>query len=327
MVSPPIGDSFDITIDVSGVQNVAGYQAKVWFDPTALRYIDSSKGTYLPDDAFPVPPVVSRNQVTLAATSLSEDSDGDGTLATLTFEVVTVKPSSITLSDVVIMKRDLTSIPVTVKGSNVVVQSGETLDVNGDTVVNIQDMTIIAAHFGAVGENQADVNEDGVVDLKGLLLVAGQLNAEAAAPSAYPSALSMLTAEDIQTWLSQAQQLDLNGATYQRGIALLQQLLIALTPKETELLPNYPNPFNPETWIPYQLAVPADVSISIYAADGKLIRILDLGHQPIGIYRGKSRAAYWDGRNALGELVASGVYFYTLTAGEFIATRKMLIRK
>ncbi len=98
-------------------------------------------------------------------------------------------------------------------------------------------------------------------------------------------------------------------------------------PEKTSLLPNYPNPFNPETWIPYQLATAADVSIDIYAADGQLVRSLDLGHQPIGIYENKSRAAYWDGKNASGEPVASGVYFYTLTAGEFTATRKMLIRK
>ncbi len=98
-------------------------------------------------------------------------------------------------------------------------------------------------------------------------------------------------------------------------------------PEETSLLANYPNPFNPETWIPYQLAAPADVSVAIYAADGKLVRTLDLGHQPVGIYQGKSRAAHWDGKNALGESVASGVYFYTLKAGDFSATRKMLIRK
>ncbi|MXV74054.1 T9SS type A sorting domain-containing protein [Candidatus Poribacteria bacterium] len=93
------------------------------------------------------------------------------------------------------------------------------------------------------------------------------------------------------------------------------------------LLPNYPNPFNPETWIPYQLATPADVTVTIYAMDGAVVRTLKLGHQPVGIYQGKSRAAYWDGRNAQGEPVASGVYFYILTAGDFTATRKMLITK
>ena len=96
---------------------------------------------------------------------------------------------------------------------------------------------------------------------------------------------------------------------------------------ENTLLANYPNPFNPETWIPYQLSASADVSVSIYAVDGHLVRRLDLGHQSAGVYRSQSRAAYWDSRNAFGERVASGLYFYTLTAGDFTATRKMLIRK
>ena len=98
-------------------------------------------------------------------------------------------------------------------------------------------------------------------------------------------------------------------------------------PAETVLLPNYPNPFNPETWIPYQLAKPADVNVSIYAADGKLVRTLALGHKQAGIYHDKARAAYWDGKNRQGEPVASGIYFYTLKAGDFIATQKMLIQK
>ena len=98
-------------------------------------------------------------------------------------------------------------------------------------------------------------------------------------------------------------------------------------PAETALLSNYPNPFNPETWIPYQLAEPADVTLTIYSVDRKLVRSLVLGYQPAGIYQNRSRAAYWDGRNALGEPVTSGVYFYTLKAGDFSATRKMLMRK
>ncbi len=109
--------------------------------------------------------------------------------------------------------------------------------------------------------------------------------------------------------------------------ALAAPTLSEAVPKETVLLSNYPNPFNPETWIPYQLAKPAEVTVTIYAADGKLVRTLALGHQPVGVYQSKSRAVYWDGRNGVGEPVASGVYFYTLKAGDFTATRKMLIRK
>ncbi|MDE0327208.1 MAG: leucine-rich repeat domain-containing protein [Candidatus Poribacteria bacterium] len=107
-------------------------------------------------------------------------------------------------------------------------------------------------------------------------------------------------------------------------------------PEVTSLLENYPNPFNPETWIPYELATDMDVRITIYNAQGVVIRTLELGQQSAGYYTTRSRAAHWDGRNALGEPVASGVYFYTLstestrdsvTAGEFTATRKMLVRK
>ena len=100
-----------------------------------------------------------------------------------------------------------------------------------------------------------------------------------------------------------------------------------IVPENTALLANYPNPFNPETWIPYQLVESAEVTLNIYSVDGKLVRTLALGHQAAGIYHSKARAAYWDGRNAQGERVASGLYFYTLTAGDFSATGKMLIMK
>ncbi len=106
-----------------------------------------------------------------------------------------------------------------------------------------------------------------------------------------------------------------------------EQLLAALIPENTDLLHNYPNPFNPETWIPYQLTESAEITVHIYAASGALVRTLTLGHQAAGIYQSQSRAVYWDGKNEVGEWVASGVYFYTLTAGDFTATRKMLIAK
>ena len=200
-------------------------------------------------------------------------------------------------------------------------------DVNGDGVVNILDLVSVSVNFGKTGENIADVNGDGIVNIVDLVKVAGAMGAGAAAPSALPQTLEVLTAADVQHWLTQAQHFGLTDATSQRGILMLQQLLAALIPKETSLLTNYPNPFNPETWIPYQLAKPTNVTLTIYAVDGRVIRRLALGHQPAGMYHSKNRAAYWDGRNKVGEPVASGVYFYTLTAGEFTATRKMLIRK
>ena len=95
--------------------------------------------------------------------------------------------------------------------------------------------------------------------------------------------------------------------------------------EETLLLVNYPNPFNPETWLPYHLANASDVRITIYDARGGVVHRLDLGHQNAGYYTSRSRAAYWDGRNSLGESVASGVYFYQLEADNLSLLRKMLI--
>ena len=200
-------------------------------------------------------------------------------------------------------------------------------DVNRDSVVNYHDLVFVASHFGHLGENDADVNADGIVNIEDLVLVASAIGPGNSAPIAYSQSIKMLTPEDVKQWLINAQHIDNTTPDFQRGIVVLQQLLAALTPKETALLPNYPNPFNPETWIPYQLAAPADVTLAIYAADGKLVRTLALGHQPAGIYQDRSRAVYWDGRNELGEPVASSVYFYTLTAWNFTATRKMVIMK
>ena len=117
---------------------------------------------------------------------------------------------------------------------------------------------------------------------------------------------------------------------FKSGAELTSDLLtVTVVPavKETALRQNYPNPFNPETWIPYELASDANASIAIYNPIGQLVRTLDLGFQKRGHYVSREKAAYWDGRNAMGERVASGVYFYLLKAGRFVATRKMVILK
>ena len=201
------------------------------------------------------------------------------------------------------------------------------LPANNDGVVNIADLVEVAQNFGQVGENNADINGDGIVNVVDLILVAVALGEVAAAPAAHAEVLSMLTAEEVAEWLIETKQLQTDDPTYLRGIRVIEQLLAALTPTQTTLLANYPNPFNPETWIPYQLAKAADVTFRIYTATGKVVRTIPLGNMPAGNYKSRSRAAYWDGKNEVGEPVASGLYFYTLTAGEFTATRKLLIRK
>ena len=127
-------------------------------------------------------------------------------------------------------------------------------DVNRDGVVNILDLVSVASALEEEGQGLvADVNGDGIVNILDLVSVAGALEGVAAAPSLHPQALAILTAADMQTWISEAQHLNLTDVTSQQGIRYLKHLLAALIPEETALLPNYPNPFNPETWIPYQL--------------------------------------------------------------------------
>ncbi len=200
-------------------------------------------------------------------------------------------------------------------------------DVNRDGTVNILDLVVVAANLSQTGENDADVNRDGVVNILDLVLVAGALGGGGAAPSAYSLDPSMINAADIASWLALAQGLGVGDANFQQGIRFLQQLLAALTPKETALLPNYPNPFNPETWIPYRLAQEAEVTITIYDTTGTPVRRLAIGNQAAGYYAERGKAAYWDGRNEREEAVASGIYFYQFRAGDYVASRRMVILK
>ena len=199
-------------------------------------------------------------------------------------------------------------------------------DVDSDGVVSILDLILVSRHLGRIKitQPQMDINNDGQINISDLVLVARSMDTEAGAA---PSALTPDISARVQAWIAQAAAEHDGSLAFTQGIANLQRLLAAIPPERTDVFANYPNPFNPETWIPYQLAGVAEVTVRIYDATGALVRTLALGHQTAGIYQEKSRAAYWDGKNEMGESVASGLYFYTLTAGDFIATRKMLIRK
>ena len=219
---------------------------------------------------------------------------------------------------------------VSLPGRSILVDRPRVADINEDGKVSILDLILVARAFGKLKliDPRTDVNSDGKVNISDLILVAQSMDIEAG--NAAPAAVAMngaISPVVIEAWIAQARLENDGSLVFQNGIANLQRLLAALMPERTALFVNYPNPFNPETWIPYQLAQVSDVQIHIYTAGGILVRTLDLGHQVVGIYTDRHRAAYWDGRNESGEPVASGVYFYTLTAGDFTATRKMLITK
>ena len=221
--------------------------------------------------------------------------------------------------------------------------SYEDVDVNQDEMVNVLDLMAVASSIGSAAANsRADVNGDGFINVLDLVTIyksdlwAGSAPATVAGSWTRNDNEPALTAPSvkrnvgpatIQSWIDMARIEDDGSAIFDLGIANLEALLASRIPSKTKLLLNYPNPFNPETWIPYQLAEATDVTITIHSMNGSLIRTIELGHQSAGTYKSKSQAAYWDGRNEFGEQVASGLYFYTLTAGDFSATAKMLVRK
>ena len=287
-----------------------------------------------------------------------------GVLVTLEFEVLEFAEEPLGIHNVQLVnsKNERISYSIRVESMIVVTDKYPAEDVNRDGQVNILDLVLVASNIGLVPGNllnppadadasgdyavqydshsRVDVNNDGIVNVLDLIMVAshsawGEGSAavkvrDANIPStkAAPAAgIAALNTAAIQGWIDLAQVEDDGSAIFDLGIANLERLLQATVPEATKLLLNYPNPFNPETWIPYQLATATDVSVSIYSVNGTLVRTLALGHQAAGVYQTKSQAAYWDGRNELGEQVASGVYFYTLTAGDFSATGKMLVRK
>ena len=541
VASPAVGEKLTLSVKIVAGTSVAGYEAAIEFDTSALRHVESVIGDYLPTGAFFVPPVVTGNLVKLAATSLAGESSGDGTLATITFEVKAMKASTLTLSNVLLSDSEGTISRPKIEGMQITtigestptseaydyiqgpwlwmiaegsdidtdylstlsngevsealtsidgVRSGDTLGdlqwtpevitssvhcatewifivpvhrcksnnvqhvVNATGLSTVQDLNHYTAYAflniisprdqtvrmgvgsddsikvwlngqvvhrnntnrktsgiqdtfrvnlkagnnpllvkvnddwenwgmffkiylepteyttsiyttGELHSNAADVNEDGQVDIHDLILVIRALGQTApvdpridinndgrvdktdlliivenlddsAIPAAPAAMLATLDPATLRAWINVLHAEADDSIAYGKTLAILQRLLATVRPQETKLLANYPNPFNPETWIPYHLAKDGEVTLHIYAVNGQLVRTLALGYQAAGIYQSRSRAAYWDGKNTFGEPVASGVYFYTLstestrdsvTAGDFIATRKMLIRK
>ena len=211
-------------------------------------------------------------------------------------------------------------------------QTASKYDLNADGTVDIMDVEIVftalASENPPATPGKLDVTGDGQLTIHDLVAVSQNIEASnAAAAPARHAKLTGVQIHRIQEQIHLLQTMKDTSLGVQRTLAYLQNLLAAARPEKTQLLANYPNPFNPETWIPYELATDTQVKITIYNAQGVIIRTLQLGQQSAGYYTDRERAAYWDGRNALGEQVASGIYFYQLETDELSTLRKMVILK
>ncbi len=332
---------FVIHLNAANMKDLAGWQTDILFDPAILKANSITQGNFLKQGngqtyfrSGTIDNTTGR--ITgISATRFTSGVEGSGTLLAINFTLKNARDTRIQLRNLKAGDSNgqpiHTSSPVfRIRLKTETFTTIPAWDVNEDGKIDITDLALVAAALGTDSpENpRLDVNGDGIVDIQDFTLVVAHL--DEATRAAAPTLVALperLTPDTLQQVLDLLRTQNDGSVTFQRAIANLEQLLAALMPKETALLANYPNPFNPETWIPYQLAEPAEVTLRIYAIKGELVRTLALGHQPAGIYQTRTRAVYWDGKNALGEPVASGVYFYTLTAGDFNATRKMLIMK
>ena len=232
------------------------------------------------------------------------------------------------LSELTVIRLDTTAeIGITMEGQLAAA------DVNRDGWVNVLDLIVVAQSFGEQPPSNplADTNKDGAVNLLDLVFVAGHLSQNAAAPIALAKSIPS-TAKEVtaaQRALTELEAMPNKTPHVKIVIELLRHYLSIAdrNVQETELLLNYPNPFNPDTWIPYQLAEGATVTVKIYDVTGSLVRTINVGHKPVGYYLTRERAVYWNGRNESGEPVSSGVYFYTLNTDTYTQTRRMVIVK
>ncbi len=329
-----IGDTFTFDVRAENVSDLAGWQFDIAFDPAILEAVDVSEGDFLKsggESTFFQGGRIDNASGKITGLSTARLGNhgvsGSGTVLQMRFKAKSEGETRIALQNFLfgsITEESINAAPLEIR---ITVQERLlTGDVNRDGVVNILDLIRVARQLGqrVAADSPVDVNGDGIVNIFDLTLVAQGIGG-ATAPAV---ATGRANAATVEAWIAEARLVDDGSIAFRQGIANLQNLLASLIiPKETALLANYPNPFNPETWIPYQLAASAEVTLTIYDMNGGVVRRLEVGHQAAGIYQSRNRALYWDGRNGGGESVASGLYFYTLRAGNFTGTRKMLIRK
>ncbi|HIA69473.1 TPA: T9SS type A sorting domain-containing protein, partial [Candidatus Poribacteria bacterium] len=215
-------------------------------------------------------------------------------------------------------------IPVDIVNTTITVSSVPPCDVNADGSVNIFDLILVAQAFGQEVKTRVDTNGDGVINIFDLIVVA-QCFGQGAAPAIVSQPVAMFAM--VENWVRLAEAADDGSVEFDQGIAVLKEILSSIKPAETVLMPNYPNPFNPETWIPYHLSQDAEVVVRIYDVRGRIVRTLDMGFQSFGYYASRDKAAYWNGKTDIGETVSSGTYFYQIQAGDYTDIRKMVILK
>ena len=348
--SVDVNTTFDVDVRISSVKNLTGFQVSFSYDPISLQFMEIQEGKALLGNgqtSFWRPPNIDAEAgIITGAVSVIEGAGGvdveDDVLMTLTFRAKELGRSMISLQNVEIS--DLASRPIPFLAINADITILAPWDVVPDSVINVLDMAAVGQNLGDselatllvaqedvenipdIDIYNTDVDRNGTVDVDDLILVSDHFG------EVYTD-LNTVQLLSPRSEIRKAYDLISAGPANSSDIRKLKAHLTRLLaadratslPTSPRLLPNYPNPFNPDTWIPYHLTQAGDVVISIYNTSGQLMRTLNLGYKEAGVYTDKSKSAHWDGRNSSGEQLASGLYFYVMRAGSFTAARKMLL--
>ena len=326
-----LGAIAEIELLIDEVTSLAGWSLDLEFDPQILSLESVKEGNALTAEGKEtffqkgkldneLGSLIGLNSVYLGTGGLT----AVGTLVTLSFKAIKDGESYLRLKNVKFGNPKGNEIPIEVINTTITVSSVPPCDVNANGTVDIFDLILVAQVFGQESKTRADTNGDGVVNIFDLIVVA-QCFGQGAAPAIVKQPIAMFSM--VENWIRLAEQANDGSTEFNQGISVLREILESLKPEETVLMANYPNPFNPETWIPYHLGQDSEVIINIYDTTGKIIRSLDMGFQSFGYYASRDNSAYWDGRTENGEQVSSGTYFYQIEAGDYTETRKMVILK
>ena len=320
---------FFIEVAIVNASNVAGYTVAVDVPDEIVQVLAVEEGDFLTGvgQTFWQEGVAGGTSALLATGGAS----GKGTLVVLRCKALGAGEGSVSIAALDVGAPDGKRIPVEVtsprRGFAIVVDDLPAWHIDLDGTVDIVDLLLVARAFGAAGDSgREDVNRDGVVDILDLIVVAQHFGDTVVAASPARSPLAAHS-HDLRAWLQMARDADDGSVGFARGMRVLRQLAQSAEEQAVGLLPNYPNPFNPETWIPFSLPEDSVVTIRIYSGTGAAVRTFDLGYVPRGDHRLRGDAVRWDGRNDLGEPVASGAYTIELDAGGVRERRRVTLAR
>jgi formylglycine-generating enzyme required for sulfatase activity len=338
--SVSVNQSFTVQVLMNRITNLAGWSFNLEYDPTILSLESVEEGNLLrvgDGTTFFQNGTVNEKEGTVTGLSSTYLGTGgvsnSGNLLTINLKPIRGGSGYLRLKETKFGDSKGQEIPIQVINTTVTViaehvpapvPSVPSCDVNANGTVDIFDLILVAQLLGQESKTRADTNGDGSVNIFDMIIVA-QCFGHGAAPSIVQQPVA--TFFMVENWIHLAENVDDGSEGFSQGISMLREILRSLKPEETVLMANYPNPFNPETWIAYHLSQDSAVVIRIYDTTGKIVRTLDMGLQTFGYYAGRDKSAHWDGRTDGGELASSGTYFYQIQAGDYQATRKMVILK